>query len=214
MKMNYNNIRGISLISLVITIIVLLILAGVSLSMIMGESGMFNKANNAKILTNRAQAEEDVRLRILDYQIENGGVKPTLKQLAIYLRDRVADVYDVKLESSQEASLVTSDIVNLITDSTEKLYITKLSIGIEVIVTKELEMESNENIVEISGGNPPSSTYEAYSIGEEVTVGGEQFYVIYDDGIEASEITLLAKYSLNSAATEQEEGDRSNFCFC
>ena len=38
---------AITLIALIITIIVLLILAGVTLSMVMGESGIFGKANNA-----------------------------------------------------------------------------------------------------------------------------------------------------------------------
>ena len=39
---------AITLIALIITIIVLLILAGVTLSMVMGESGLFGKANKAK----------------------------------------------------------------------------------------------------------------------------------------------------------------------
>ena len=40
--------KGITLIALVITIIVLLILAGVSLSMISGENGILSKAQQAK----------------------------------------------------------------------------------------------------------------------------------------------------------------------
>ena len=39
---------AITLIALIITIIVLLILAGVTLNMVMGESGLFGKANKAK----------------------------------------------------------------------------------------------------------------------------------------------------------------------
>ena len=41
MKQKLKNERGITLVALVITIIVLLILAGVTLSMVMGESGIF-----------------------------------------------------------------------------------------------------------------------------------------------------------------------------
>ena len=40
---------AVTLIALIITIIVLLILAGVTLNMVMGENGLFGKANNAKI---------------------------------------------------------------------------------------------------------------------------------------------------------------------
>ena len=51
------SINGITLIALVITIIVLLILAGVSIATLTGENGILTRANNAK--TNTEQAEED-----------------------------------------------------------------------------------------------------------------------------------------------------------
>ena len=49
--------KGITLIALVITIIVLLILAGVSIATLTGENGILTRANDAK--TNTEQAEED-----------------------------------------------------------------------------------------------------------------------------------------------------------
>ena len=57
---------AITLIALIITIIVLLILAGVTLSMVMGESGIFGKANKAKEQTSYANAQEKVRLAVLN----------------------------------------------------------------------------------------------------------------------------------------------------
>lgn len=57
---------AISLIALIITIIILLILAGVTLSMVMGESGLFGKANKAKEQTSYANAQEKVRLAVLN----------------------------------------------------------------------------------------------------------------------------------------------------
>ena len=57
---------AITLIALIITIIVLLILAGVTLSMVMGESGLFGKANKAKEETSYANAQEKVRLAVLN----------------------------------------------------------------------------------------------------------------------------------------------------
>lgn len=44
-----------------------------------------------------------------------------------------------------------------------------------------------------------------HQIGDEVTFGGEPFYVIADKG---TTYELLAKYVLNSAATKQENADR------
>ena len=52
--------RGITLIALVITIIVLLILAGVSISLVLGDNGVLTKATGA-IVENRAAAVEEER---------------------------------------------------------------------------------------------------------------------------------------------------------
>ena len=81
--------NGITLIALVITIIVLLILAGVSIAMLTGENGILTQAQRAKNETENAQAEEENILS--DYEnylsqytnggyIENKGVNaPVLK---------------------------------------------------------------------------------------------------------------------------------------
>ena len=62
--------KAITLIALIITIIVLLILAGVTLNMVMGENGIFGKANNAKNKTEVAQYEEELRLCVLELQTD------------------------------------------------------------------------------------------------------------------------------------------------
>ena len=58
------NQKGITLIALVITIIVLLILAGVSIAMLTGENGLLNRANNAKKATVEAEAVERINLTL------------------------------------------------------------------------------------------------------------------------------------------------------
>ena len=54
-----NNKKGITLIALVITIVVLLILAGVSIAMLIGENGIVTQANKAKKATEEATKEEN-----------------------------------------------------------------------------------------------------------------------------------------------------------
>ncbi len=58
------NNKGITLIALVITIIVLLILAGVSIAMLTGENGILTQANNSKYSTARAEAVEKINLAL------------------------------------------------------------------------------------------------------------------------------------------------------
>ena len=64
------NQKGITLISLVITIVVLIILAGVAISMTLGENGIFTKAQEAKKMQAIASAKEQIGLEILEAQIE------------------------------------------------------------------------------------------------------------------------------------------------
>ena len=56
--------RGITLIALVITIIVLLILAGVTIATLTGENGILTRANDAKIATEKAVAKEKVEMEV------------------------------------------------------------------------------------------------------------------------------------------------------
>ena len=58
------NNKGITLIALVVTIIVLLILAGVSIAMLTGQNGILNRASDAGESTAVANAKEKVTLAI------------------------------------------------------------------------------------------------------------------------------------------------------
>ncbi len=58
----YKNMKGITLIALVITIIVLLILAGVSIAMLTGQNGILTQAQNSKQVTEEAAEQEKRKL--------------------------------------------------------------------------------------------------------------------------------------------------------
>ena len=62
--------KGITLIALVITIIVLLILAGVSIAMLTGDNGIVTQANNAKVEQSHGAVKEGISLAYNEYQIE------------------------------------------------------------------------------------------------------------------------------------------------
>ena len=73
MKKKFLNQRGITLIALVITIIVLLILAGISISMLTGQNGILNRAQEAKEKTEEAVLEEKIKLAVAEAQMSNNG---------------------------------------------------------------------------------------------------------------------------------------------
>lgn len=76
--------KGVTLVALVITIIVLLILAGVTLSMVMGDSGIFSKANKASTETTISSAKDAVRLATLEAvtdQYDDNGATTTANEI-------------------------------------------------------------------------------------------------------------------------------------
>ena len=60
---------GITLITLVITIVVLSILAGVSINTVVGDDGIIKKAKEAAETTRRASAEEEMNRLVLEYEL-------------------------------------------------------------------------------------------------------------------------------------------------
>lgn len=67
--------EGITLIALVITIIVLLILTGISIGMLAGEGGILSRANKSKEKADEASVIEKINMAILSAKIEKKGEK-------------------------------------------------------------------------------------------------------------------------------------------
>ena len=62
--------RGITLVALVVTIVVLLILAGVSISMVLGNNGIVTKAQSSQAAQDKAYAREVVESGLKSVQID------------------------------------------------------------------------------------------------------------------------------------------------
>ena len=78
--------NGITLIALVITIIVLLILAGISIATLTGENGLLTKADTAKTETSKASAKEKVQIAVMGSydnkgEIDNNALKTNLENV-------------------------------------------------------------------------------------------------------------------------------------
>ena len=145
--------NAITLIALIITIIVLLILAGVTLNMVMGDSGIFSKANQAKNKTEVAQYEEELRMCVLEIQADeatNGttfGIDTIRKNLVEKVKE---------LENTEEIE-ITSPEGNATIEGTYKGYEYKIDekyvvhIGDKatgIILTTSLEPKgwTNQNV--------------------------------------------------------------------
>ena len=86
MKTKFKNAKGITLIALVITIIVLLILAGVTIATLTGNNGILGKANDAKTQTEQAKEDENLKIAIAGSYGTDG--KLNLKDLKENLKNQ------------------------------------------------------------------------------------------------------------------------------
>ena len=67
------NQKGITIITLVVTIIILIILAGVSINMLFGERGIITKAKEVAKMQEIETIKEEIRIKILEQEIETEG---------------------------------------------------------------------------------------------------------------------------------------------
>ena len=66
-----DNKKGITLIALVVTVVVLIILAGVSINAVLGNNGIIKKANQAASVTKEAEVKEAINRTILEFYLTN-----------------------------------------------------------------------------------------------------------------------------------------------
>lgn len=124
--------RGITLIALVITIIVLLILAAVSIAMLTGENGLLTRANEAKEEQVHATVKEGIMLAYQEYQLD-------LKTLGGLNSTKIATIQSIKIAASAPTVTKTTTFLDFLkmkeyvdTDGIvkcENLFHQKLSLG-------------------------------------------------------------------------------------
>ena len=103
--MNLKGNKGITLIALVVTIIVLIILAGVSINLVLGDNGILTKAKEAKEESNEAQIKEKMQLAAQEYIINrNTGDVTTLGAI---LRENLDESKIEEITENGKTAVVT-----------------------------------------------------------------------------------------------------------
>ena len=170
---------GITLVALIITIIVLLILAMVSISLIMN-GGIIDRAERGVQAYSEAEEKEQIQLGYKEYQMAQfQEAQPQLKVEGATVTPKDGGGWTVAFASGR-----TYDVA------------------------------ANGTITEGSSSSSASNTQTAYAVGDEVTVGGESFYVLEASDASQSTVTLLAKYNLNQAGTAQAPNASYNDTKC
>ena len=101
--MKEENIKGITLVALVITIVILLILAGISINAILQNGGIIENTQKTSELTQIAAIKEAVNMKLMELQ--ESGSKITTEELedivknsnAEVVKNEVGNITDIKI---------------------------------------------------------------------------------------------------------------------
>ncbi len=149
MKKERNN--GITLIALVITIIILLILAGISIGILTGENGVLSKASKAKEETEINHYKEQIELIRTELKLQNENyTSPTIEQIetALQPKEWIQGMEIITVEGTEKLKLTTKE--NYI------FYITENEVS--EIITSDMPKE-----IKISVYDEKSTSYKIWS---------------------------------------------------
>ncbi len=132
-KKNIKNNKAITLVALIITIIILLILAGVAINFTIGPNGIFNKSKKSVEKYEMEEAKEKIEISIQDLIMEktqNGEDFPTLGEVVNKLmEEKIIIGIDTENQSEDiavgEGGDITGDSVIVIT---EKKFLAKITL--------------------------------------------------------------------------------------
>ena len=167
--MKTKEMKGITLVALVVTIVVLLILAGVSINTVLGEDGIIKKAKEAAEATKRASAEEEMNRLVLEYQLASN---------------------DETLESFLQEK-VTEGRIDGVTDNGDgTITITKKVEGKDYTITVKKPAASTPSVKVGAIRVVSDSTGAGSSLGEASTRKGTTLYIMIESIISGGTTTV------------------------
>ncbi len=150
--------KGITLIALVITIAVLIILAGISLGAITGNDGLINKTKEAKNSAGYSQWEEKIESARID--VENRKINPTLEDVIEELKNK--GIIDDESQVNKETGAITTNEPVYTIEGKLDDYLDNIEEGI-------MEEEKNGTLAKVKGTEETNT--EVYdSLGNKVIV--------------------------------------------
>ena len=180
--------KGITLIALVITIIVLLILAAVSIAMLTGENGILSKASNAKEKHLIAQYEEELNLCIMEMQTDELGtltMPKLIEKLPQYIQaSQPGEQCEWDEKQIAEEPTGTYKGYEFKVDKNKKAQITGKATGIMISCSVDPSEYTNQNVtatIKITCNEGIQSIKQIEPTVEEVTVSGIETTIIKEN---------------------------------
>ena len=229
MKGSFKEKKGITLIALVITIIVLLILAGVSIAMLTGQNGILTQAQNAKTTTANKSAEEKVKLAVMAARAQSEDASLDLEKLTTEVTTNYGGQVDggafpatvtidgksftvdsdgnVELSGSKP-QITNAKIATDATGSTEATNDTAEGTTLYITFGATLENGTITKVIDNDGNKEMTASNGIYS--KAVTQNGTYTFTITGTG-ENGEVTTTATVQVKKYASKVKVGDFVNY---
>ena len=156
--------EGITLIALVITIIILLILAGVTIAALTGDGGILNKAKTAQNENEEKTATEIINLKITNAQLQSYQEEEKMPNLQ-YLADRLCEDNEIQYVYNESKKQANTE--------KEKITVSGTSIFTKLVnYPYEFEIDNSLRLASINGvkiADSNSQTEEIKKLNERVS---------------------------------------------
>ena len=149
---NINRQNAITLVALVITVIILLILAGVAIGVLGGENGLIMRAGQAKKETRYKEAKEKINIELMEIQAECTEQRKeyNIKEIALKMKESkeitINKTYNKEVASISEGIQIDEENVEAIVVSVDKCSEYKFLIGKSTKIEGVLETEDLDTI--------------------------------------------------------------------
>ncbi len=197
MQEQKNKERGITLIALVVTIIVLIILAGVSINMLVGDNGIITQAQSAQRETEEAEAREKLEMALLDLQMEKYTnpnyndeqfITDYLASQGMVAQDDIVIVGDYQFIIDRENLRVTQSLGKGNESSTIEIGLSSQLASDYTKATLSVEIQGSDAIskIQINGAevSVPEKTENKYTLTQDVTTNGNYNVYVLDSNEE------------------------------
>ena len=151
--------KGITLIALVVTIVVILILAAISITALVGENGLITRARKAKFETEKAQAYDKLSMVISEWQIEKI-IQTTGKTFEDFLIEKFGS--SNVINNGDESYNVTVDsFIFKVTEDGNIIYVGSTTGENETPEEKKIILSQNTLILQLEEGKTITSELTA-----------------------------------------------------
>ena len=144
------NQKGLTLIALIVSIIILLIIAGISITFVLGEDGIIAQAQEARIMSELSDTMFDIESDVLYIKTEQKNFKLNSNELIKFMTHYMSEKYKYD-RNKDNAGIYTYAIIPQNTSFSDLKIAINGDVYLNNYIRGKVELSSNESEIEMDG---------------------------------------------------------------